>query len=281
MVVGLVCIYLPAAGAVARRALHARSAARASGVTTFPLGRMRYPLAALAFVFALCSSVLPLLAVGSMAFMKYWAPYAFTPENFTLKQLPLHAVRLSAGLALGPAQPDPGRARRDRLRAARHRPGLVRHPHARPASPAWSNTRSCCRSAYPGIALGIGILSLWILVPGGIYGTLWILLLAYVTAHMPVAMQFVGSALHRIHTDLEDASRDRRPLGARHGPADRPAADAAGADRLLAADVRGDPARDLARDPALQPEHRRAVGRPDGRVVEADSIRSWRSIRCC
>ena len=59
----------------------------------------------------------------------------------------------------------------------------------------------------PGIALGVGILSLWILVPGAIYGTLWILLLAYVTAHIPVAMQFVSSALHRIHTDLEDASR--------------------------------------------------------------------------
>ena len=59
----------------------------------------------------------------------------------------------------------------------------------------------------PGIALGVGILSLWILVPGGIYGTLWILLLAYVTAHIPVAIQFVGSALHRIHADLEDASR--------------------------------------------------------------------------
>jgi iron(III) transport system permease protein len=59
----------------------------------------------------------------------------------------------------------------------------------------------------PGIALGVGILSLWIVVPGGIYGTLWILLLAYVTAHIPVAMQFVSSALHRIHTDLEDASR--------------------------------------------------------------------------
>jgi iron(III) transport system permease protein len=59
----------------------------------------------------------------------------------------------------------------------------------------------------PGIALGVGMLSLWILVPGGIYGTLWILLLAYVTAHIPVAMQFVSSALHRIHTDLEDASR--------------------------------------------------------------------------
>jgi iron(III) transport system permease protein len=59
----------------------------------------------------------------------------------------------------------------------------------------------------PGIALSIGILSAWILVPGGLYGTLWILLLAYVTAHIPVAMQFVGSAFHRIHTELEDASR--------------------------------------------------------------------------
>src|SRR5678815_2210788 len=53
-----------------------------------------------------------------------------------------------------------------------------------------------------------------ILVPGGLYGTLWILLLAYITAHLPVAMQFVSSALHRIHTELEDASRvaGRSPL---------------------------------------------------------------------
>ena len=63
------------------------------------------------------------------------------------------------------------------------------------------------KAGVPGIALGLGILSLWILIPGGLYGTLWILLLAYVTAHIPIAMQFVSSALHRIHTDLEDASR--------------------------------------------------------------------------
>ena len=120
----------------------------------------------------------------------------------------------------------------------------------------------------PGIALGIGILSLWILVPGGIYGTLWILLLAYVTAHIPVAMQFVGSALHRIHTDLEDASRiaGQTWLGTIRR-VDIPA-DAAGADRQLAADVRGDPARDLARDPALQPVDRGPFRGADGRVVE-------------
>src|SRR5262249_33771642 len=59
----------------------------------------------------------------------------------------------------------------------------------------------------PAIALSIGILSTWILVPGGIYGTLWILLLAYVTAHIPIATQFVASAFYRIHTELDDASR--------------------------------------------------------------------------
>jgi len=59
----------------------------------------------------------------------------------------------------------------------------------------------------PGIALGVGILSAWIAIPGGLYGTMWILLLAYITAHIPVALQFVSSALHRIHSELEDASR--------------------------------------------------------------------------
>ena len=44
---------------------------------------IRWPRSRL--LFALCSSVIPLLAVGAMAFMRYWAPYALKPENLTLQ----------------------------------------------------------------------------------------------------------------------------------------------------------------------------------------------------
>ena len=205
VIVGLLCIYFQ------RRALslggrYTIVGGKGASPMLFPLGRLRYPLGAAAILFALSSSVIPLLAVGSMAFMRYWSPYALKPENLTLRNfqyvlfeypqvwpsaqhslfLALTGATCCVALAIALAW----YVIRMRGRFA----GAVEYAMVLPLG-------------IPGIALGIGILSLWILVPGGIYGTLWILLLAYVTAHIPVAMQFVGSALHGIHTDLEDASR--------------------------------------------------------------------------
>ena len=84
VVVGLVCIFLQR-HALSRGARFTLLGGKGSAATTFELRRLRWPLAAVAFVFALCSSVLPLLAVGSMSFMRYWAPSAFSTSNLTLK----------------------------------------------------------------------------------------------------------------------------------------------------------------------------------------------------
>ena len=210
--VGLACIFLQRR-ALSRGARFTLLGGKGSAATTFALGRLRYPLAALAFGFALCSSVFPLLAVGSMAFMKYWAPSAFSLGNLTLKNFRYvlfeypqvwpsaqHSLALALLGATGSVLLAIALAwyvNRSRGRLA----GALEYAIVLPLG-------------IPGIALGIGILSAWILVPGGLYGTLWILLLAYITAHLPVAMQFVSSALHRIHTELEDASRvaGRSPL---------------------------------------------------------------------
>ena len=100
------CCASISSGARCRAAAATRSlGGKGAGPTLFPLGRLRYPLGALALLFALSSSVIPLLAVGSMAFMRYWSPYALKPENLTLRNFQLRAVRISAGLALGAAQP--------------------------------------------------------------------------------------------------------------------------------------------------------------------------------
>jgi iron(III) transport system permease protein len=40
-----------------------------------------------------------------------------------------------------------------------------------------------------------------------LYGTLWILLIAFVTLSLPAAYQQMQSALHAVHPELEDASR--------------------------------------------------------------------------
>src|SRR5512134_2080438 len=196
VVVGLLCIYFQRR-ALSRGGRYTTVGGKGSRPMLFPLGKLRYPMGVLALLFALSSSVIPLLAVGSMAFMRYWSPYALKPENLTVRnfnymlfEYPQVWPSAQHSLFLGIAGATACVALAIVL--------------------AWYVIRT--RGKLAGIVeyamvLPLGIPSLWILIPGGIYGTLWILLLAYVTAHIPVAMQFVGSALHRIHTELEDASR--------------------------------------------------------------------------
>lgn len=61
--------------------------------------------------------------------------------------------------------------------------------------------------AIPGIVLGVGMFLAYTRGPVVLYGTMWILLLAYVTIELPAAYQQLQSALLGIHPELEEAAR--------------------------------------------------------------------------
>ncbi len=61
--------------------------------------------------------------------------------------------------------------------------------------------------AIPGIVLGVGLFFSYTKGPVVLYGTLWILLIAFVTLTMPAAYQQLQSAFRAVHPELEDASR--------------------------------------------------------------------------
>jgi iron(III) transport system permease protein len=61
--------------------------------------------------------------------------------------------------------------------------------------------------AVPGIVLGVGLFLSYTRPPFVLYGTLWILLIAFVTIAMPAAYQQLQSAYRAVHPDLEDACR--------------------------------------------------------------------------
>ena len=61
--------------------------------------------------------------------------------------------------------------------------------------------------AIPGIVLGVGLFFSYTRPPFVLYGTLWILLIAFVTLAMPAAYQQLQSAFRAVHPELEDASR--------------------------------------------------------------------------
>ena len=61
--------------------------------------------------------------------------------------------------------------------------------------------------AFPGLVLGVGLLWAFISLPIGIYGTLWVIILAYIIKYIPHGIRFESEPLLQIHPELEDASR--------------------------------------------------------------------------
>jgi iron(III) transport system permease protein len=61
--------------------------------------------------------------------------------------------------------------------------------------------------AIPGIVLGVGLFLSYTRPPFVLYGTLWVLLIAYITIELPAAYQQLQSAFRSVHSELEDASR--------------------------------------------------------------------------
>jgi iron(III) transport system permease protein len=61
--------------------------------------------------------------------------------------------------------------------------------------------------AIPAIALGVGLFLAYTRGPVVLYGTLWILLLAYVTIELPAAYQQLQASFRALPLELEEASR--------------------------------------------------------------------------
>ncbi|HTM11256.1 MAG TPA: iron ABC transporter permease [Verrucomicrobiae bacterium] len=60
--------------------------------------------------------------------------------------------------------------------------------------------------AFPGTALAIGLLWTYVYIPLPIYGTLWILLIGYITRFLPYGLRTMTSTVVQLHDDLPDAS---------------------------------------------------------------------------
>ena len=59
---------------------------------------------------------------------------------------------------------------------------------------------------FPGIVMGLAIMRFYLIVPIPIYGTLWILLVAFVTRYIPYGIRYTHSGLLQLHRELEEAA---------------------------------------------------------------------------
>ena len=59
---------------------------------------------------------------------------------------------------------------------------------------------------FPGLVLGLALMIFYLNVDVGVYGTMWILFIAYVTRFMPYGLRFNTTSMLQIHRELEESA---------------------------------------------------------------------------
>jgi iron(III) transport system permease protein len=169
------------------------------------LGAMRWTALSFVFVVLLCPVFLPYGALINATFSPIATSFVsfdtFTLQNIRFVFFELSATKLAVKntFVLGIASATIGT-----LMAL-----VIAYLTTRRAIPGYRTLGFLATApvAIPGIVLGVGLFLSYARPPFVLYGTLWILLLAFVTIALPAAYQQLQSAFRFVHTDLEDASR--------------------------------------------------------------------------
>jgi iron(III) transport system permease protein len=59
---------------------------------------------------------------------------------------------------------------------------------------------------FPGLVLGLSIMICYLYIDIGVYGTIWIMLIAYVTRFLPYGMRYASTSMLQIHKELEESA---------------------------------------------------------------------------
>lgn len=167
------------------------------------LGGWRYVALAFNLVYLLAALVLPLLALLLMALSTYWSgtlqPQLMTGRNFTyvLLDFPVTKVALQNSLILAVGGATLGVGLCTVLSYTIYR--------TRVAGRAALDFVVMLPIAVPAIVMAMGFLLVWVHTP--FYGTLLILLVAYITRYMPIAQRNIAAALLAVSPELEESAR--------------------------------------------------------------------------
>jgi iron(III) transport system permease protein len=70
----------------------------------------------------------------------------------------------------------------------------------------WLDQLATLSLVFPGICLGVAVMEVYLRVPLPIYGSLWIIAIAYVIRYMPYGMRYVYAGVLQLHRELEEAA---------------------------------------------------------------------------
>jgi iron(III) transport system permease protein len=173
------------------------------------LGAWRWPLCALGFTYLVIAVLLPFLALLLIALRRNLffanAKALFNPAQFSFAQFgvafgdPVVRLSLANSLLVSCGTIMLGCTLYFAVAYAVHR---TRLPGRRAL-----DIISIMPVAIPGLIIGLGYLWSWITLPIGLYGTVWIIILAYISQFSPQGVRAIAASLVQIHPELEECSR--------------------------------------------------------------------------
>ncbi|HKX10411.1 MAG TPA: iron ABC transporter permease [Stellaceae bacterium] len=173
---------------------------------TLEIGGIRYALAALAWLYVAAAVLLPVATLVWAALVNFITIdpklMAFDLQHFryVLLEYPKTYLAMRNSLVLGVAAATCACALGLGIGWV-----IVR---TRSAARSYLDQVSMFPLAMPSMVLALGLLWVYVRTPMlPIYGTIWILLIAYVTHYLPFGVRAGSSALRQLHRELEDAAR--------------------------------------------------------------------------
>jgi iron(III) transport system permease protein len=195
-------------GALVRRSLLGSESRRyvtvaGKGLSPEPLdlGRWRYLPFIICAVFVVIAIFLPLAIMTYGAFTPFWGVYdqPLTLENFTsLFTFPRFTMAVKNTLILATLG----------ALIAMIICTLLAYLVERTRLPGRSLIDALAMTplAVPGLVLGIAILWLHLTFNIGLYGTIWLLMLAYITRFLPYGVRTVSGSLLQVHPEMEESA---------------------------------------------------------------------------
>jgi len=199
----VICIYLQRR--VVMRKQYVTITGRAFRPRLIELGRSRYLTLAFCLTYIFLVAVLPIGAIIFNSFLPYFSPhlslasltlknYVFAflsyPKTVTAIRNTLFLSALGATICIFFCLAISYIVHRTRSSGR----GLLDYVSTMPI-------------AFPAIVLAVALLWVWVSIPIGIYGTIWVLLIAYITRYIPWGTRAASSTLLQIHSELEECSK--------------------------------------------------------------------------
>jgi iron(III) transport system permease protein len=61
--------------------------------------------------------------------------------------------------------------------------------------------------SVPSLAFALGVFFFWLWIPGGLYGTIWIIVVALIGRYASYSVRSISSSLIQVHPELEESAR--------------------------------------------------------------------------